>query len=308
MNYSSDHTHKTNPSSLKRKHHKRNPLYRYRRLIYLGLSIAIIPISIALVRLPIHLESQISSELLTSLSSVAHTSLEGNTINNEIIRSLNEQISAHPSAIVILNHLNEFPSSLIELAAGKPETIDFVAHYLDHQNKSLPTSLSQTELSDGIPLFLQWDERWGYSKYGNDFLAVNGCGPTCLSMILVGLTGDTSLTPPVVSDFSYQQGYLTPDQGTSWALMTDGAAALGLESEVIPADPNTIRSLLSDNVPIIASMGPGHFTTQGHFIVLRGVSEDGMIYVNDPNSKIRSSQAWDLTTILNECRNLWRFE
>ena len=166
----------------------------------------------------------------------------------------------------------------------------------------------KTELSDGIPLFLQWDERWGYSKYGNDFLAINGCGPTCLSMILVGLTGDTSLTPSAVAEFSYEQGYLTPNQGTSWSLMTEGAAALGLNSKTIPADPNTIISLLNNGTPIIASMKPGHFTTQGHFIVLRGIDENGMIYVNDPDSKIRSKQAWDLSTILNECKNLWRFE
>lgn len=308
MNYSSDQPHKMRSLSTKKKHHKHNPLYKYRRLIYLGLSVAIIPISIALVRLPIHDESQSSSELLASLASQNATSLEGITITRETIRSLDEQLQSHPSTAVILKHLNKFPSSLIELAAMKPETIDFVAHYLEHQNDPQPASLSEADLSDDIPLFLQWDERWGYSKYGNDFLAVNGCGPTCLSMILVGLTGDTSLTPPVVSAFSYQNGYLTADQGTSWALMTDGAAALGLESEAIPADPDTIRSLLSDEVPIIASMGPGLFTTQGHFIVLRGIREDGKICINDPNSKIRSNQVWELSTILKECRNLWRFE
>ena len=34
-----------------------------------------------------------------------------------------------------------------------------------------------------VPLFLQWDERWGYRSYGGDFLAVTGCGPTALSMV-----------------------------------------------------------------------------------------------------------------------------
>lgn len=29
-------------------------------------------------------------------------------------------------------------------------------------------------------------------------------------------------------------------------------------------------------------MGKGHFTNNGHFIVLRGITENGKILVNDP--------------------------
>lgn len=36
----------------------------------------------------------------------------------------------------------------------------------------------------GIPLLLQWDERWGYKNYGDNIMAINGCGPTCLSMVV----------------------------------------------------------------------------------------------------------------------------
>lgn len=43
----------------------------------------------------------------------------------------------------------------------------------------------------------------------------------------------------------------------------------------------------------------GHFTTGGHFIVLRGV-QDGKILVADPASYNRSQKLWDLSIILNE--------
>ena len=36
-------------------------------------------------------------------------------------------------------------------------------------------------------------------------------------------------------------------------------------------------------------MSAGHFTSGGHFILLRGVTLDGNILVADPNSRARSS-------------------
>ena len=53
---------------------------------------------------------------------------------------------------------------------------------------------------------------------------------------------------------------------------------------------------------IVAIMAKGHFTKKGHFIVLRGVTSDGMILVADPGSHKRSEQEWDLSIILDEAR------
>nr|WP_243421336.1 hypothetical protein [Pseudoflavonifractor phocaeensis] len=46
-------------------------------------------------------------------------------------------------------------------------------------------------------------------------------------------------------------------------------------------------------------MTKGHFTSSGHFIVLRGVKNE-QILVADPASTTRSQKAWDLSIILNE--------
>lgn len=40
----------------------------------------------------------------------------------------------------------------------------------------------------------------------------------------------------------------------------------------------------------------------GHYIVLRGVTEDGKILVNDPNSADNSKLAYPMKTILKETR------
>ena len=71
---------------------------------------------------------------------------------------------------------------------------------------------------------------------------------------------------------------------------------------------------LSGGSVFVALMGPGHFTTNGHFIVLRGVTMDGRVLVADPNSRQRSLTAWDPQLLLDERSGstgsggpMWRF-
>ena len=155
-----------------------------------------------------------------------------------------------------------------------------------------------------IPHLLQWDERWGYQIYGDNLIAVNGCGPTVISMVAAGLTGDNTVTPYKVAEFAEQNGYYEGDAGTSWALMTEGAAQFGVHGEELGLSEEAVFSALENGSPIICSMGPGDFTATGHFIVLVGL-EDGKIRVNDPNSIKRSEKLWDFETLYTQISNLW---
>ena len=65
------------------------------------------------------------------------------------------------------------------------------------------------------------------------------------------------------------------------------------------SEPQRILDALSDGKLVVAIMTKGHFTSGGHFIVLRGV-QDGQILVADPASYRRSEKLWDLSIILNE--------
>lgn len=242
-----------------------------------------------------NIEETISAEMLSS--------------TDPTIISLVEESKKYPKAKEILNNIKLYPESLLELAVKKPETIDFVSGYAENSSKNSGSKISiKKDYKKGeIPLFLQWDERWGYDKYGSDFIALDGCGPTALAMVAVGLTGNTDINPKVVADFSYNNGYYLEGVGSQWSLMTDGASNFGLKGKEIPLSKEVIISTLKKGEPIIATMGPGVFTTQGHYIVLTGVTEDGKIIVNDSDSKERSNKTWDIDIFMKETKNLWKF-
>ncbi|QUH20405.1 C39 family peptidase [Alkaliphilus sp. B6464] len=151
-----------------------------------------------------------------------------------------------------------------------------------------------------IPYYNQTDKRWGSLPYGSSTILSAGCGPTSLAMVVSGLV-DNKVTPDIVADWSYRNGHRAEGTGSYWSLMTDGGKYYGLNVEAISRrNPNDILKALSDGYPVIVAMGKGQFTNGGHFIVLRGVTEEGKILVHDSASVERSNKEWDLSIIMNE--------
>lgn len=201
-----------------------------------------------------------------------------------------------------------YPESLIALLERNPETEGFVMDYLKNKDKDFEIDLSDEVTKGTIPLFLQWDERWGYETYGSDFLAVTGCGPTCLSMVWCGLSGDTDWNPLEVAQMAEEQGFYVEGAGSSWDLMTEGAERLGLTADSVIYDAEHILEKLEQGIPIICIMRPGDFTTSGHFIVLTGLDNDGKVTVCDPNSRKNSEKSWDVEDLIPQIKNLWCYQ
>ncbi|MDE5863548.1 MAG: C39 family peptidase [Lachnospiraceae bacterium] len=201
----------------------------------------------------------------------------------------------------------EIPESLQEFANKYPEAAEFVKDYPRKKNKKYSMDLSKEVSMGEIPLLIQWDERWGYKTYGNNFLAVTGCGPTCISMLVCGLLGDTVWNPYEVARFAEEQGYYVPGEGTSWELMTTGARKLGLTSEQGSVSETFITEHLGVEHPLVCSMYPGDFTYTGHFIILSGLDGDGRVIVKDPNSRNNSEKHWDIDVLLPQIRAVWVF-
>lgn len=157
-----------------------------------------------------------------------------------------------------------------------------------------------------VPHLYQTDEQWADAEYAGGTVAENGCGPTCLNMVYIALTGKTDRDPASMCAFSQLDGHVSSGE-TAWTLMDEGAEKLGLASEELPADAAALTSALVAGHPVIASVGPGDFTTQGHFIVIAGVNDDGTLEIHDPNSPENSAHPWDAEQVLNQCLNLWSF-
>ena len=135
-------------------------------------------------------------------------------------------------------------------------------------------------------------------------MGLTGCGPTCLSMVGWYLTGDPGMDPVSVAEFAEAEGYYAEGSGSSWTLISEGAEKLGMQATEIPLDENQVMSALEAGNPIICAMGPGDFTTEGHYIVLTGV-QDGQIRVNDPNSRKNSGKLWSYAQLEGQIFNLW---
>lgn len=200
--------------------------------------------------------------------------------------------------------LSDYPTELRELLERNPETEDFVLHYPLDKGSEVHADLAGYDRTDGVPLFLQWDRQWGHVDYGGRPAALTGCGPTCLSMAAWYLTGDDSFSPDRLYAFAEENGYYSPGNGSSWTLISEGAVKLGFDVTEIPLAKGRIFDNLEVGNPIICAMGPGDFTTSGHFIVLVGV-EDGLLRVNDPNSIENSRKLWAFEDIESQFRNLW---
>ena len=160
-----------------------------------------------------------------------------------------------------------------------------------------------TEGQTPVTYYNQGDIRWGNKLYGKvDTIKVAGCGPTALAMVVSSLTGE-SVTPDMVADWSVANGYRCEGSGSYHSLIPDGARHCNLSVEgARHNEAQKIVDALSGGKLVIAIMARGHFTTNGHFIVLRGVTADGKVLVADPASIQRSEQAWDLRLVLGETR------
>lgn len=237
--------------------------------------------------------------------------------------ALYDQLSAHPEAAYILRNLDLYPEDLLAFITRFPESIPYGAAYLDYDRMGIQLSrdLSQEssrhstvdpqiqsvlDSQNVMPLLLQWDSRWGYETYGSGLLGCTGCGPTCLSMVSLELTGWHDNDPYSVAQYAQENGYYVSGSGSSWSLMSEGCTQFGLEAQELSLDENQAIDALEEGSLVVCAMGPGDFTDNGHYIILAGYS-DGAFIIRDPNSPQNSMRTWTFAEIQDQIKNLWSF-
>ena len=148
--------------------------------------------------------------------------------------------------------------------------------------------------------FNQGDAQWASVLFGVDPIAGFGCGPTALAMLISTLTDDY-VTPADIADWATSEGYSAPQSGSYHSIVKGAAEHYGLVCESFEsADPDSLYNELAMGSYMIALMGPGHFTDNGHFIVLRGCTLSGQILVADPNNRENSLTPYDPALICEE--------
>ena len=151
-----------------------------------------------------------------------------------------------------------------------------------------------------VVYYNQTDARWGNKPYGKtSTIGRAGCGPTALAIAVASLTNN-KVTPYDVAQWSVANGGLCEGSGSYHSLIPNGGRHYGLTVTSIGRDGKKLVEALQSGKLVIAIMSKGHFTSSGHFIVLRGVTEDGKILVADPASVKRSNKEWDLRIITSE--------
>lgn len=227
-------------------------------------------------------------------------------IRNEALSDVSAKTIMTVEAFARQNSLDleDYPVELLELLSRNPETKDFVLSYPLEKDRENEIDLSEFEASETVPLFLQWDKRWGYEEYGSSVAGLTACGPVCLSMCAYYLTGNEDMSPDNIIEFAKENGYCTNGSGSLWTLISEGGEELGLDVEELPLVKKKIVDNLENGNPVICVMGEGHFTTTGHFIVLTGI-KNGEFTVNDPNSIANSEKTWSYEEICDEIKNLW---
>ena len=164
--------------------------------------------------------------------------------------------------------------------------------------------LNMLDTSCGPMLYYhQGDIRWGDFLYGdNDPLKKYGCGPTAVAMV-VNSFSDTAVDPTDIAVWSSDNGYYALHGGSYHSLIPDALEAYGLQVEsVTDRSCEHASELLSSGHILVALMGRGTLTQNGHFVLFTKLLDNGNVYIADPVSYEHCTLEWDLEQLLSELK------
>lgn len=222
----------------------------------------------------------------------------------EVLRRLKSLGADNSTIMEIYENRLSYPDKLLEALANNPEMAGFVSGYMGIETMAR-AGLTKEEKEAKYPLFLQWDPRWGYVKYGNEnCIALAGCGPTCLAMAMFYLTGREDFTPDAMAAYSMKKGHYVAGAGTAWSLFTELPPLYGVGVDEPEIAEKELKKALDGGSVLICSMQVGDFTAGGHFVVIYGYDEDGFL-INDPNCVARSTRHWMWEEICRQIKHVW---
>ena len=146
-----------------------------------------------------------------------------------------------------------------------------------------------------MPLLDQTD--YDYIKYSQGTVATSGCGLTSLCMVASYFTGQL-YTPDDLAAIANAVKTSNVDR------MTAAADYLGLTWHLSPStDTNDLKQYLSEGKVVICLV-----KNSSHFVVCKGITEDGQILVNDPYGPWAKDEPYSLSDLKMSCGSTWVFD
>lgn len=128
-------------------------------------------------------------------------------------------------------------------------------------------------------------------------IKTSGCGITSMAIIVSTYENSKTYDPVFMMNDAYKGGYCGAGiSGTSTSFFKKKANDMKYNylhvGKKSATDLNLVLSHLAKNHLVIAHMGPGRFTSSGHYMVLGGVDPDEKtVYVYDPYNEINKTKS-----------------
>lgn len=175
-------------------------------------------------------------------------------------------------------------------------------------SKTLASAANGTSSKYNFVYFRQNSPEYNNVPYGNQTIGKYGCGPTNMAVVVTSVTGKF-VSPVTLARDAENWGCFVSGAGTSLNFFQKAAAKYGLYYNQFNYNKQTVISHLKAGRMIICTMGPGHFTNGGHFITLRGITEDGHILIADTYSEENTYKEWTLDYLASQLKyyTMWVF-
>ena len=132
-----------------------------------------------------------------------------------------------------------------------------------------------------------------------------GCGPVCVAMIINSFS-PTGVTPIDMADWSVANGNYARHSGSYHSLIPDSLTAFGLNVESVEdRSVENAENLLRTGHILVALMGKGSLTENGHFIIIANLNENGNVYIADPANYENCTKEWDLQLLMDELKGAY---
>jgi len=153
---------------------------------------------------------------------------------------------------------------------------------------------------DIIPLFQRDYPKVLFTLKGKDrSVALSGCGAICVSMIIGYFKPEIQQSPETLLTKVYEDK-LYRGYGLSQKALMHLLSIYDIEYKWCQMGKKGIRDTLKNGSPIIAYMGKGRFTNNGHYILITGINSSNMVTIIDPNNRQKSERTYPISLILRE--------